>query len=244
MIKNSDLKEGIQYCLDNGKGLLEDGRFLQTKKKYTSSIPLLILGYEEINKALFLEYKFHKDENITDREYKDLFKGGSHNLKNELYYKITKKKLEEISDAEYMLLKSVIESQSSITWHTSRDDAIKQIEGAIPLVSKFNDMKLKFLYVDFKNKWMKPHGIFKDKVLDNICTVLYYSALESYLKTMFHLDVDKMGLYNKVVERYSEEEKRVIQSKYSKELEKIELFFKTPQWRTALTVATRAIHSL
>ena len=42
MIKHSELKKGVELCLDNGNRLLQDALVLQDKKKYTSAIPLFI----------------------------------------------------------------------------------------------------------------------------------------------------------------------------------------------------------
>src|SRR5438094_311043 len=145
MIKTSELKKGIEFCLDNGKRLLDDALFLQQKGRYSSAIPLFILGYEEINKAVFLEYKFEKNQNVTDEEYKKLFRGLSHSEKNKMFFTITKKRLEEISDREYQIIKAVTESKTSIHWHKDRDEAISITKNALSLVEKFDKIKKEFL---------------------------------------------------------------------------------------------------
>ena len=162
-----------------------------------------------------------------------------------MFFVITKKRLEEISDKEYQIIKSVTESKTSMHWHNDRSDAISQIQNALPLVEKFDKIKKEFLYVDFVNgKWHTQKNRFKDRMLNSLCTVLYYSALESYLKTRFYLDLGKMGLYRKEISSNSEEAKKVFQHKYSLELEKIESFFRTAKWRNALNLTTKMIQSL
>ena len=245
MIKVSELKKGIEHCLDNGKRLIDDGQFLQKDKRYPSAIPFLILGYEEINKGVFLEYKFEKNEEVSDEEYRQIFEGRSHSKKNRMFFTITKERLEKMNDKEFLNLKTAVESKTSITWHNNRSDSILQVNNALPLVDKFNQIKKEFLYIDFTdNKWHSYKNRFKDPALDSLCTVLYYTALESYLKTKFYLDLDKMGFYRKVIKHNSEDEKRIFQNKYSVELEKIESFFKSPKWINARNMATKIIQSI
>jgi len=55
LIPFSDLKDGVKHCLNNGKRLLDDAKFLHDRKRYASAIPLYIIAYEELNKGFFLE---------------------------------------------------------------------------------------------------------------------------------------------------------------------------------------------
>ena len=55
MIAISKLKKGVELCLNNGKRLLDDAKFLQNNKRFASAIPLYVISYEELNKGLFLE---------------------------------------------------------------------------------------------------------------------------------------------------------------------------------------------
>jgi AbiV family abortive infection protein len=245
LIKTSELKDGIKSCLDNGKRLLDDALFLQQKGRYSSAIPLFILSYEEINKAVFLMYKFEKNEDVTDAEYKKIFMGYSHLEKNKMFFEITEKRLQEITDREFQIVKMVTESESSITWHNTRTDAIQQAKGALSLVSKFDKIKKEFLYVDFVNgKWQSQKNKFRVKTLDSLCTVLYYTALEAYLKTSFYLDLEKMGLFRKTISVNSEETEKVFRNKNSLELERIGSFFKTSKWVNARNLVTQMIQSL
>lgn len=244
MIKVSELSKGIELCIENGKRLLDDALVLQKHKKFSSAIPLFILGYEEINKGVFLEYKLDKHENVSDSEYDKVFGKRSHSAKNTMYFEITKSKLGELSDKEYSVIKDVTGMRSSIRWHKNRDDAIRQTDGAIPLVAKFNQIKKDFLYIDYiKNKWHTSKNKFSDKLLESFCIVLYNTAIESYLKTKFYLELNKMGYHGKIIMVGSEEEKQIFKIEYSKELEKLHTFFQTPKWVNARNLVTKMIQS-
>ena len=245
MIKVSELSKGIELCIDNGKRLLEDALILQKNKKFSSAIPLFILGYEEINKGVFLEYKLDKQENVSDGEYDRVFGKRSHSTKNIMYFEITRKKLEELSDKDYFVMKDVTETRSSIRWHKNKDEAINQTDGAIPLVAKFNQIKKDFLYIDYlKNKWYTSKNRFSGKLLESLCIVLYNTAIEPYLKTKFYLELNRMGYHSgKVIRIGSEEEKKMFEIEYSKELEKLHTFFQTPKWINARNLVTKMIQS-
>lgn len=242
MIKISELKNGIELCLDNGKRLLDDAVLLQENRKYQTAIPLFILAYEEINKGVFLEHKLHKKEEVSDDEYDKIFGGRSHSTKNKMYFAVTKAKLQELDDKEFLTMKSVTESKSKITWHASKNEAMRQADGGILLVTKFNRIKKEFLYVDFvKQKWYSNKNRFSEKALNSLCVVLHYTTLEPYFKTKFYLDLYKMGFYWNTIQTDSPDEKRIFQNINSLEIEKIESFFKTVKWRNALGIATKMI---
>lgn len=244
MIKVSELSKGIEYCTYNGKRLLDDALILQKYKKYSSAIPLFILGYEEINKGVFLEYKLDRHEDVSDKEYDKIFGKRSHSTKNTLYFEITKKRLEELNDEDYFAVKAVTEKRTSIRWHKNKNDAISQAKGAISLVAKFNQIKKDFLYVDYiKNKWYTGKNRFSDKSLESLCIVLYQTALESYLKTKFYLKLYKMGYHGKVIRSGSDDEKELFEIEYSKELEKLHTFFQTPKWINARNLVEKMIQS-
>ena len=245
MIKTSEFKKGIELCLENGKRLLDDALSLQQKRRYRSAIPLFILGYEEVNKAVFLDYKFEKNDDVTDEEYKKIFQGSSHLAKNQMFFNITKKRLEEMSDWEFQTTKSMVESKTSVKWHDKRSDSLLHASGALSLVAKFNKIKKEFLYIDYVDKkWITYRNRFSDNLLDSLCTVLYYTALESYLKTRFLLDMELIGLYRKNILLDSEDGKKVLQNQYSLELEKIYHFFQSSKWINANSKATTIIESI
>lgn len=243
MIENSRLKSGIVYCLENGIRLINDGRFLQLNKKFSSAIPLFILGYEEINKAIHLMDLCINEKSLTDEDYKSTFSGGSHIKKNQIQYKIQKRELEKMSEEEFNSISKFFNNKNVTWWHLSRNMAIQQAENAIILTEKFNLIKQKFLYVDYKNnEWQVFQNKFSKKVMDNLCTVLYYTAIEAYHKVEYHLDLEKMGFLE--VQLTSENENKILSNPNFTEIAKLAEMFKTAKWKNARDTTTRLILSL
>ncbi len=73
MIKQEQLEKGVELCLKNGRGLLQDAHFLEQNNRFTSAIPLFVISYEEMNKALFLEDTRYQGNDISDKEYSNIF---------------------------------------------------------------------------------------------------------------------------------------------------------------------------
>src|SRR5205809_1603597 len=72
-----DERKGIDLCLSNGKRLYDDAERLYKKKRYHTSIPLYILGYEEFCKALYLGVNFVRGKEVCDNEFKKLTNSAS-----------------------------------------------------------------------------------------------------------------------------------------------------------------------
>lgn len=242
MIKHNELKKGVELCLENGKRLLDDAIILQKEKKYTSAIPLFILAYEEINKANFLEEKRFDDKDVSESEYEDFFGKRSHLNKAKIHYEIKKKTLAEMSDEEYDKLRNHIMSKKSLGWHETRKMALLQIDNALMLLNKLNKIKKLFLYVDFHDKkWQYPQNSFSNKILDNLCELIYYTALEAYLEIKFILDMEQHGYYKKGPPPNSEDETRMIENQFLLERNKLHELFKTTRWQNTRNNATRFI---
>ena len=63
-----------------------------------------------------------------------------------------------------------------------------------------------FLYVDHHDeKWQYPQNRFSNKNLDNLCKLIYYTALEADLDIKFILDMEQHGYYKKGPEPNSED---------------------------------------
>lgn len=244
MITSSDLKTGIEFCLNNGKRLLDDGEFLHQNKRYHSAIPLYILGYEEINKAMILDDLYSEGKSLSQEEYRKIFGGNSHIKKNEIRYEIQKRELELMTDEEYTETKKYAASNNIRWWEMSRQSALKSSDNALLIVRKFNDLKKKFLYIDYQNnEWQYFHNKFGDKMLDALCTVLYYNALETYHRVWYNYDLTLMGYSNTTTMKIEDEEK-ILQNKHVAELTKIAEFFQTAKWRSMRDNSTKLILSI
>ena len=149
MIATSELKKGVELCLNNGKRLLDDAKFLQNNKRFASAIPLYVISYEELNKGLFLEDHLFSKEDISDEEYRQVFTGQSHLKKLKIQYEVKKKVIEEMDDAEFDNYEDISNKIGSTWWGTNRQTALMSCNNALTTLGKFNELKKNFFYVDY-----------------------------------------------------------------------------------------------
>jgi len=188
MIKSSELKKGVELCLNNGKRLADDAKFLQDNKKFASAIPLYIISYEELNKGLFLEDHLFSKEDISDTEYKEVFTSHSHLKKLKIQYEVKKKTIEEMNDAEFNSYEDISNKVGSIWWGINRETALISCNNSLITLGKFNELKKNFFYVDYVNGWKYIQNRFSNKLLESICILLYFITLELFLSIKMYLE--------------------------------------------------------
>ena len=242
-VKVSELKKGIEYCLDNGKRLHDAASFLLKSKKFTSAIPLYIMAYEEISKAAFLEEKYFNNQSVSDQEWKDLSSGGSHITKLIFDHQKRKEQLESMSEIEFKKAQDWTRRYNLVWWELDRKWAIQDTTNAIQLLKKLNDVKKKFLYVGFSNEWQTTPK-FSDKMLDCLCTLLSSLSLEQYYRIQYYLEMEKIGIYRKL-EMDSEDEQKMSKLPSFIEFQKIHRMYQSSrEWRQTRSMARKVIESL
>lgn len=242
MIKRNQLKKGVELCLKNGISLLEDARFLEQNKKFVSALPLFVIAYEEMNKALFLEDRLYLGKDISDKEYVQIFSKGSHIKKIILQYELKKKALEEMKDNEFLYWANYQKAVDMGWWKTNRKDAIIGCSNDIELLKKLNKLKKKFMYVDFvEQKWKSAHTLFGKKLLSSICDLLYYMSLDLYYTIrIYHnyFDESKKGSFTKLHPKVDSDDPNFI------ELEKIRKMYETQKWKNTLSHAINLLNNI
>jgi len=195
LIKNSELKSGITYCLDNGKRLLDDAFKLQKKKLIHTAIPLYILGYEEIGKAIFLEQKFHDGEDVSDDEWREFSFGGSHITKILVRYQSDKNAFEKMTDSQFDEYAADARRSKRFWWGgMNRIEAIRYLQDGINMLKMFHPLKMRLLYVDYKEgKWKIPLRFSNHKYLDSLCTLLWLEGFIAYYTTRFRMDLNEIN---------------------------------------------------
>ncbi|HXV38190.1 MAG TPA: AbiV family abortive infection protein [Nitrosopumilaceae archaeon] len=188
MIATSELKKGVELCLNNGKRLLDDAKLLQKNKKFASAIPLYIISYEELNKGLFLEEHLFSKEDISDTEYKEVFTSHSHLKKLKIQYEVKKKTIEEMDDIEFNNYEEMSNKIGSIWWGTNRQTALMSCNNALATLGKLNELKKNFFYVDYASGWKYVQNRFSNKILENMCILLYFMTYESFLTNKLYLE--------------------------------------------------------
>lgn len=246
MIAISELKKGIEYCSDNGKRLNDDANFLQKNKKFSSAIPLYIIAYEEIGKAVFLEDKLYKNEEVSNKEYAEFFSRASHLKKIKVEYQLKKETIEQMSDREFEESKRHILSKKELVWwKTSKKVALLVVEDALLLLTKFNELKKKFLYVDYMNdNWLTEYNRFSKRMLGDLCTFLYTVINESYVRLRFIMDMESIGFHQRGPEPNSEDERKMLQNPNLIYMEQIAKMYETSKWLKTRANAVRVIKSI
>ena len=241
MIKASELKKGIELCLNNGKRLLDDAKFLQGSKRFASAIPFYIISYEELNKGLFLEDHLFSKEDISDKKYNEIFSSRSHLKKLKLQYEIKKKTLEGMDDIEFNNYEDLSNKLGSIWWRTDRQTALVSCNNALVVLGKFNELKKNFFYVDYVNGWKYIQNRFSNKLLESICILLYFMTYELFLTIkMYQEDYheDSPKLITKIRPIVNSDNPTFI------EFQNIRKIYFTPKIRNILSTARNAINTL
>ena len=174
------VKVGFENCLENGKRLLDDGRFLQESLRVYSAIPLLVMSHEEFGKCNFLRHKIVTGEEVTDAEWKKLVAGGSHIKKLTMSSETAKKLLADVSDKEYRAATEWAHKNKLPWFGETKKETIEMVTNSPN--SLYNALKKKCLYVDIKNEdWKNPATTYSAEKLYYACTILYWSGYEVFL---------------------------------------------------------------
>jgi len=242
MIKQKQLEKGVELCLKNGINLLEDAHFLEQNKRFSSAIPLFVIAYEEMNKALFLEDTRYLGKDISDKEYSKIFSKGSHIKKIILDYEMKKKALEDMSEEEFLYWSNYSKAVDMGWWQNSRKDAIIRCKNSVELCRKLNKLKKNFMYVDYSDKkWKSSQTLFGKKLLSNICNLIYYMCLDMYYTiNIYHnfYDGTKKDRLTKIHPKVFSDDPNFI------ELKKIRKMYRTQKWKNVVLHAINLLNSI
>lgn len=190
MIPFADLKDGVKHCLNNGKRLQDDAKLLHDNKKFISAIPLYIIAYEELNKGFFLEDFLYKGEDISNHKQNEIFSPRSHITKLRIQYELKRKMLADMSDIEFNSYGKTAKEYDQVWWGgVTRTQAVASCDTSLILLKKFNELKKKFLYIDYKNnKWISLQHKFNNKLLSNLCNLLNNMCHEISVQITLYLE--------------------------------------------------------
>lgn len=188
---------GIDYCLKNGKKLLDGANILKDAKHFTSAVPLYILAYEELNKASFLKEKLFINEDVSDKEWKNLASFGSHDKKILFDLQLQYEELKQMTDERYDQVSNWSSSQG-LSLNKDRIAATEALKSNTLIIKNFNKIKKLFLYVDYQNqKWQYIGTKFSNKLLNNVCEFLDQNTCFLYYQIRFLIDMYANNLITK-----------------------------------------------
>lgn len=242
LIHPDQQKQGIYLCLAKGKRFLDHANKLAKDGGQESAIPLLVLGFEEINKAGFIENKYRRNESISDAEWGALTKGGSHTYKLVSQYSSIIMEQANMPSENRKAVIQYYKERGQLWWDPEADPNSAGLKYLVQLLPKLNELKKLFLYTEYKNgQWQ--HNKYRKKLLNALCYFIYHEARLFYLSIKFLMAMDDIGLYPQPLTT-REEKDRLFNHPANIELDDAFKDIKTAEWKTAYKIALDFIRSL
>ena len=153
LIPAKNLEEGFQKGIKHIESLLEASQILFDSKKYPSSLSLSILALEEVTKLRMIRNSFLEKKGITNQEWFNLKKGGSHKDKLTRPSEERKKHLHEMGEERFegaRTLKKMIGDPLAVLSYSQ----MKKGSEGYSIMGKLDKVKQDCFYLDWKNsKW-------------------------------------------------------------------------------------------
>ena len=134
LIPTEKILNGINLALQHSVSLLNASGELFNNKKYSSSIPLAILSYEESAKASWLLKTLEGDTGITKEDWKSLV---SHDFKLVQLEKENLKMIDSMSSAEMKIYLDFQQENAEDIAEKSKEDAISKRKDLLGILNKF-----------------------------------------------------------------------------------------------------------
>ena len=219
-IELDKLREGMSPCINMAENLLKDSEILFKKKRYSSSVSLAILAFEEISKASVMELCMQNGKGMPQKTWKELSGGGSH-----------KHKLSALTLQQKVFLKnkptpesvSYIDEMSGVLgFPKPLEHEMVQIHTHIydKILPRLNIVKQECFYLNFdkeKNQWINFDSRFNDNSKKAIAMFIIATAKKAIALQKFF-----SYMPYKPFDHYTVKERNmVLKSKQRKELVKV-----------------------
>ena len=231
-ISPEQVKEGFKKCHIVVNRLLKDAELLMKNGRYSSSVSLAILAYEEVSKAHDFRLKAKEGKGLTQAEWAKISFGRyAHDTKLSGIVEARQKRLERFSQGEADFLNMVTHKFGFTGYadlHTARSENLL-LQKIFP---KLNSVKQDCFYLNWDEKgnvWAYFDRRFKEKTKKSIAKFLITTTESAMLSSKFTMD-----LPTKPFLQYTDEEwdkiqklkscddlKKIIKYKMSREFTKI-----------------------
>mgnify|MGYP000040500184 CR=1 FL=1 len=145
------LKEGFKKQIHHIENLLESSQLLYDSKKYPSSLSLSILALEEITKLRLIREHLRKKEGISEKDWKNMKKGGSHKMKLVQPSMQRKKRLEDMDEQKYDAIEEFKKSTGS-PFDRMTFSEMKKATEKYSMMAKLDKIKQACFYLDWDGK--------------------------------------------------------------------------------------------
>lgn len=214
------LREGMDLCTDMAENLLKDSEILLKKKRYSSSVSLAILAFEEISKASVMELYMRDGKGMPQKIWNELSGGGSHKLKLSALMLQQKAFLKNKPTPE--VVSHMDEMNEILGFPKSLEHKMAQTQTHIleKILPRLNIVKQECFYLDFdkeKNLWVNFDGRFKDDYKKAIAVFLIAMTKKAIALQKFFSYIPSKPFDQYTVKEWN----MALKSKQRKELEKV-----------------------
>jgi len=157
LIPKANMLNGINLALQHSVSLLNASGELFNNKKYSVSIPLSILSYEESAKASWMLKKLQENTGITKKNWNSLIR---HDFKLVELEKENLKMIDSMSEAEMKIYLDFQREKTKDIAEKSKEEAINKRKDLLGILNKFEKIKENCFYSNwnpFERKWKSIH---------------------------------------------------------------------------------------
>lgn len=196
LIPKEKLVEGFEKCREQVVRLLYDSKTLYDSNNFISSIVLSILAHEEIGKLNLIRLHINANSDISEEEWKNNTKPGSHTYKGSAFYGIALEGLKKMGETRYNQVVEEERKNGSTQKFLSYRELLKREANIRKHLNTLNEIKKACLYLDWKNSdWFEISEIYSshelqllsNHLLDLVGYELYSEILDyKYPSDFFH----------------------------------------------------------
>ena len=231
-ISPEQVKEGFKKCHIVVNRLLKDAELLMKNGRYSSSVSLAILAYEEVSKAKDLRLKAKEDKGLTQAEWAKISFGRyAHDTKLSSIVDARQKRLERFSQGQVDFL-NMVTKKMGFTGYADLPTIRNENMLLQKIFPKLNSIKQDCFYLNWDEKgkvWTYFDRRFNEKTKKSIAKFLITTAEISMLSSKFTRDIPTKPIVQYTVEEWekiqklksSDDLKKILKYKMSREFTKI-----------------------
>jgi len=209
-ISPEQVKDGFKKCHTVVNRLLKDAELLMKNGRYSSSVSLAILAYEEVSKANDLRLKIKGEEGLTQPQWAKMSFGRiAHNLKLSSIIEAREKRLERLNQGQVNFLNQVsnkIGLQGYVDFQATKNETLLMKD----IFPKLNSVKQDCFYLNWDEKgkqWTYFDRKFNEKIKKAIAKFLITITEGIMISQKFTIDIP-----TKPFVQYSDEEWEKVQN--------------------------------
>jgi len=238
LIPAKKLKDGLDKDVRHIASLLEASEILYESKKFSESLPLSILALEEVTKLKTIRDHYIKKMGITNKEWFDLKKGGSHKKKLTQPSEERKKRLHEMGEERFEVARQLKQMIGDPLGNLSYEQMKNASKGYLNM-GKLDKIKQDCFYLDWQDsKWVSARIKLSPKQLE----ALSWVSLEI---TKWFLN--QIMLYSKhpeiELDENSESYKKYASDPLLKKDQEFKKLFGKSKFLTKITIATKTLEN-